>query len=127
MASRELANAYEAQIALEPYRKLLKTRGKPDLEDSQTQYYLGLFKYVVDRPEDKLAAKEMATRAIDRVILKVLKGKLPDDEVDRLLNVRSLCLLDALQSSAAAAMATDKVERQLCFASLHQCWLLNTQ
>lgn len=85
---RELSNAYEAQLALDPYRKLLKAKGQPQLEDSPSQYYLGLFRYVVDKPGDKEAALEMATRAVDRVTLKVLRGKIPDEDLGALLNVR---------------------------------------
>lgn len=99
MICRELANAYEAQLALDPYRNFLRSTGKPDLDEQQTQYYLGLFKYIVGKPGDKEAALNMATRAIDRVVLKVFQGKLPDDLLHSVLNVCSMYLATACGTS----------------------------
>eukprot|EP00892_Ulva_mutabilis_P012135 jgi/Ulvmu1/9294/UM050_0043.1 len=83
---KELSNAFEAQLTLDPYRKLLKAHGHPHLDDAHSQYYLGLYRYIVDKPEDKEAARDLATRAVDRVTLKVLKGKVPDSVVESMLH-----------------------------------------
>lgn len=104
MVCRELANAYEAQLGLDPFRKFLRSAGQPDLDDQQSQYYLGLFRYIVGKPGDKEAALEMATRAIDRVVLKIFQEKLPEDLLHSVLNVCSMRLAIACVTWLAGVM-----------------------